>query len=349
MDRRRNQNQTHFRASHWALDWFGFLPGKRESRRFIGQHVLTQEEILSSRPFEDAIAYGGWALDLHPPEGVDAPNEPPCAQHPVPFLYDIPLRCCISRDVPNLMFAGRNISATHVAFASTRVMATCAVVGQGVGTAAAFALRNRRNPAELGTDQRSMETIGQQLLRDDAFLIGHRSDDTQDLALQATITATSEQPGSEASQVVSGQTRSVHGERGAPIDRSQPGTHRWMSDPAEGFPCAIQLDWTAPVVPGEIQLIFDTGLHRHLTLSHHDGYTAKMHWGRPQPETIRDFRIEGKVAEEWISLAEVNDNYQRRFVWHSESPRGITSLRITVKATNGVDHARLCEVRVYPQ
>jgi hypothetical protein len=338
-----------FHASHWALDWFGFLPGKRESRRFIGQHVLNQEEILASKPFEDAIAYGGWALDLHPPEGVDAPNEPPCEQHPVPFLYDIPLRCCISRDVPNLMFAGRNISATHVAFASTRVMATCAAVGQGVGTAAAFAVQNRRDPAELGTDQRGMINIRQQLLRDDAFLIGCRNDDPQDLARRATITATSEQPGGEASQVVSGQARSVHGERGAPGDRSQPGTHRWMSDPAEGFPCAIQLDWASPIMPREIQMIFDTGLHRHLTLSHHDGYTAKMHWGRPQPETVRDFCIEGKADDEWISFAEVNGNYQRRFVWYVESPCEITSLRIVVKTTHGLDHARICEVRVYAQ
>lgn len=338
-----------FQASHWALDWFGFLPGKRESRRFIGQHVLTQQDVLTSRHFEDAIAYGGWALDLHPPEGVDAPKEPPCEQHLVPYLYDIPLRCCVSRDVPNLMFAGRNISATHVAFASTRVMATCAVVGQGVGTAAAFAIRNRRDPADLAADQHRMKIIQQQLLRDDAFLLGCRNDDSHDLAKRATITATSERAGGEACQVVSGQTRSVHGERGAPNDRSQPGNHRWMSDPADGFPCAIQLDWDVPVIPREIQLIFDTGLHRHLTLSHHDGYTAKMHWGHPQPETIRDFSMEGKSAEEWIALVEVNDNYQRRYVWHSESPREITSLRITANTTNGLDHARVCEVRVYAQ
>jgi hypothetical protein len=122
-----------FQASHWALEWFGFLPGKRESRRFIGQHILTQDDVLSSRSFEDRIAYGGWAIDLHPPAGVDAADEPPCEQHLVPYLYDIPLSCCVSRDVPNLMFAGRNLSATHIAFASTRVMATCAAVGQADG------------------------------------------------------------------------------------------------------------------------------------------------------------------------------------------------------------------------
>ena len=105
-------------AENWALEWFGFLPGKRESRRFLGQHVLTEADVLRSTTFDDAIAYGGWFIDVHPPMGVDAADEPPCTQHRVPHLYDIPLRACVSRDIENLMFAGRNMSATHIAFAS---------------------------------------------------------------------------------------------------------------------------------------------------------------------------------------------------------------------------------------
>lgn len=344
------EEDTHsdpFQAAHWALDWFGFLPGKRESRRFIGQYVLTERDVLTSKPFDDAIAYGGWALDLHPPEGVDAPHESPCEQHDVPHLYDIPLRCCVSRDVPNLMFAGRNISATHVAFASTRVMATCATVGQGVGTAAAFAVRNGLEPAELAGDRSLLQAIRQQLLRADAFLIGCRNQDPADLARQAKITATSESPKGEAINVISDQTRSVHGERGAPFERSVPGTHRWMSNPADGFPVVLQLNWERAIPVREIQLIFDTGLHRHLTLSHHDGYTEKMFWGRPQPETIRDFSIEGKSDEEWFPLAEVRDNYQRRVVHAFEEPQTITALRVIIQATNGLNHARVCEIRVY--
>ena len=107
------------KAANWALEWFGFLPGKRESRRFVGQHVLAEHDVAESRAFHDAIAFGGWPMDLHPPAGVDAPGEPPCIQHEVSHLYDIPLRACVSDEISNLMFAGRNISATHVAFAST--------------------------------------------------------------------------------------------------------------------------------------------------------------------------------------------------------------------------------------
>ncbi|MCA9221878.1 MAG: FAD-dependent oxidoreductase [Planctomycetales bacterium] len=277
-----------FNASHWALDWLGFVPGKRESRRFIGQHVLTQHDLESSQPFDDAIAFGGWSIDLHPPEGVDSPDEEPCVQHPLPYLYDVPLRSCVARDVTNLMFAGRNISATHVAFASTRVMATCAVIGQGVGTAAAIALEQSVRPQQIAASTELMEDIQQQLLRDDCFLIGKQNEDTGDLARVAVITASSEQSGAEARKVISGQTRSVHGVRGVAPDRARAGLQRWVSGPGS-LPAWIQFEWPGPRSLQSIQLVFDTGMHRHLTLSHHDGYTAKMQWGRPQPETVRDY------------------------------------------------------------
>ncbi|MAG93258.1 MAG: pyridine nucleotide-disulfide oxidoreductase [Planctomycetaceae bacterium] len=334
-------------AAHWALDWFGFLPGKRESRRFVGRHVLTEGDLLTSRRFDDAIAYGGWSLDLHPPEGVDAPHLEPCEQHPVPHLYDIPLRSCVSANIDNLMFAGRNFSATHVAFASTRVMATCAVVGQGVGTAAAEAVRRGLTPVQLLEDGGAVCAVQQRLLRDDAYLIGLTNEDADDLARTAQVSATSETPGGEAAQVLSGQTRSVHGDRGAPPDRSQPGLHRWMSDSADGLPASIQLDWNDPIDPTSIELIFDTGLHRHLTLSHHDGYTATMHWGEPQPETVRDYAIEAFDGREWTTLFSVEGNYQRRRVHTLTCSGSVQSLRVRVDATNGIEQARICEIRVY--
>ncbi|MEQ1749812.1 MAG: FAD-dependent oxidoreductase, partial [Prosthecobacter sp.] len=186
------KNHSEIDASHWALEWIGFVPGKRESRRFIGQHILSEGDLLTSRTFPDAIAFGGWPIDTHPPEGVDAPGLPPCTQHHLPFIYDIPLRCCVSTGPRNLMFAGRNISATHIAFASTRVMATCAVIGQGVGTAAALALRQNVLPADITADEKLVHTIQQQLLRDDCYLISVSNEDPHDLVRTAAqITASS--------------------------------------------------------------------------------------------------------------------------------------------------------------
>jgi hypothetical protein len=331
-----------FQASRWALDWIGFLPGKRESRRFIGQHVLTEQDLFTSRDFSDAIAYGGWSLDLHPPAGIDAPNTDPCEQHPVPHLYDIPLRSCIAQDVSNLMFAGRNISATHVAFASTRVMATCAVVGQGTGTAAAHAVLNDIAVSELSANEAAMRSIQQRLLHDDAFLVGYSHDDHCD----ATITASSEQASGRATNVVSGFTRCVHGQHGAPNDRQVEGTHRWMSDPAAGLPAWLQLEWDEPVTASQVQLVFDTGLHRHLTLSHHDGYSSGMHWGNAQPETVADYSIEVRRDDEWKTIVEVTNNYQRLRRHQISERYGIQSMRINVLRMNGLDHARIIEIRV---
>ncbi|RKN74938.1 FAD-dependent oxidoreductase [Paenibacillus ginsengarvi] len=106
------------------------LPGKRESRRFIGKQVLTQNDLEQVVDFEDVIAYGGWSMDTPPPSGIDAKEEKPCSQPYTPYMYGIPLRLLVSANVDNLMFAGRNMSAAHIAFSSTRVMATCAVAGK---------------------------------------------------------------------------------------------------------------------------------------------------------------------------------------------------------------------------
>jgi len=380
------KNESGLDVAHWALDWIGFVPGKRESRRFFGQHVLTENDVLRSHPFPDAIAFGGWPIDTHPPEGVDAPAVAPCTQHHVPWLYDLPLRSCVASTLRNLFFAGRNISATHLAFASTRVMATCAAMGQGVGTAAALALRAGVAPADIAADAALVGRIQQQLLRDDAYLVGVTNRDPADLALRAAVTASSAQPGGEPDLVLSGQTRAVHGpaaadhaatdgpanhwesvleelETGrarphytvAPPGRARPGTHRWMSDPAAGLPAWLELRWPEPVALREVGLIFDTGLHRFLTLSQADGYTRRMHWGAPQPETVSDYRLEVETAAApgvWRAVHTERGNYQRRRVHRlaaldAPALSGIRALRLVVTATHGLDHARVCEVRVY--
>ncbi|MCB0686692.1 MAG: FAD-dependent oxidoreductase, partial [Saprospiraceae bacterium] len=233
-------------ADHWALEWCGFLPGKRESRRFIGQYTLTQNDIIESRSFDDAIAYGGWHMDLHPPKGVDAADEPPCIHHLVPHLYDIPLRICISNHLDNLMFAGRNVSASHVAFASTRVMATCASIGQGVGTAAAIAIRDKVLPKQFVSNSNLIRELQQTLLRDGVFIIGKRNEDSQDLARDASITCSGQQPEGPAINVTSGITRSVHGDNGVPVGRTEAGTHRWMSSILKEMPAWIELRWQEP-------------------------------------------------------------------------------------------------------
>jgi hypothetical protein len=341
------KNEQDFNADNWALNWFSFLPGKRESRRFVGQHILNEKDTLESFDFHDAVAFGGWPLDLHPPKGIDAIEERPATGVPVPNLYNIPLRSLVSNNISNLMFAGRNHSASHVAFGSTRVMATCAVMGQGAGTAAAYAVANKKQPAELAADPESIRAIQQKLLREDCYLVGVLNEDEKDLALKANVTASSEQEKGKADNVISGQTRVVDGERGAPADRAFPGMHRWMSDPEQSLPASLELRWEKPISIKQVQLIFDTGMHKALTLSHSDGYVAKMQWGAPQPQTVRDYDVQILQDGDWKTVRTVKDNYQRRNVLNLEEEVTSDALRIVVNATNGLNHARINEVRVY--
>ena len=334
-------------ADNWALEWVGCIPGKRESRRFVGQYVLTEHDVLGSRVFPDAIAYGGWPIDLHPPEGVDRPEEKPCTQIPVPRLYDIPLRCCIARDLRNLMFAGRNASATHVAFASTRVMATCAVMGEGVGVAAAYAVQHGIEPGDLASNPDAVKAIRQRLVRQDVYLIGEDGAGDGNLARKALFIASSEQESGPACNVVSTQNRCVAGERGVDPARQQPGTHRWMSRPEAGLPAWLELRWEEEQAVSEIELVFDSGLHRHLTLTQSKAYAEQMIWGTGQPELVRSFRVEVRGTEgDWTLLQEVEENWQRRWCYRLPEPVKIRQLRVTVTATWGLDHARIVKVFV---
>ena len=120
-----------------------------------------------------------------------------------------------------------------------------------------------------------------------------------------------------------------------------------MSDPGKGLPASLELHWDKPVRPAEVQLIFDTGMHRALTLTHSDAYAARMEWGQPQPETVRDYAIEALADGTWKAMVDVKGNYQRRRVHRIEAPESVTALRVHVTATNGLDHARICEVPVY--
>lgn len=166
------KNQEDHGLANWELEWVGFLPGKRESVRYEGAHMLTQQEVEAGGIFEDTIAYGGWPMDDHNPKGfyANTPTDTPSILHPAPSPYGIPYRCLYSKNIENLFFAGRDISATHAAMSSTRVMATCALLGQAVGTAAAICHRDGLLPRDItGT---LVTELQQQLLFDGVFLPG---------------------------------------------------------------------------------------------------------------------------------------------------------------------------------
>ncbi len=177
-------------AETLTLEWVGTIPGKRESRRFEGDCLIIQQDIVEQRIHSDAVSFGGWAIDLHPVEGVFSPQSG-CTQWHSKGIYQIPWRSMYSRNIPNLMLAGRIISASHVAFASTRVMATCAHGAQAVGLAAALCLKHNVDPRGLLKPE-LMHELQTALLRGGHFIPGVALADRDDLARSADITASSE-------------------------------------------------------------------------------------------------------------------------------------------------------------
>lgn len=135
-------------VENMTLEWVGTVPGKRESRRFEGLYMMKQQDVINQSKFDDAIAHGGWAIDLHPADGVYS-EKSGCTQWHAKGIYDIPYRSFVSKDIDNLFLAGRIISATHVAFGSTRVMATTGLCAQAIGAAANICISKNIKPAEV--------------------------------------------------------------------------------------------------------------------------------------------------------------------------------------------------------
>ncbi len=319
-------------AENWALDWFGFLPARRENRRLTGAYVLRQDDLTSGRVFDDEVAFGGWPIDNHYPEGIDYKGKDFWFSNRLTDIYSIPLRSLYSSTLKNLFMGGRCLSATHLALASTRVMATCSVIGQGIGTAAAHCSSTGKLPAELGAQD--IEQIKQTLLRQDAYLLGTPNRDPSDLARGAKATAGSALPTFGPENVLDGTARSRHGS-----------SHQWRSESLKPEDCRLELDFGEPVKISRVHLCFDTGLDRKMTLTHQDSHNDTMIAG-PQPETVKDYRVEALVDGSWRTVAEVAGNYQRLRV-HKFSPLPASKLRLSVSATNGVNQARVFEVRAY--
>ncbi|MBC7234619.1 MAG: FAD-dependent oxidoreductase [Chloroflexi bacterium] len=173
-------------ALYWDLIWVSPKAGKRESRRFLGDVILTQTDLEAGRRFPDDIAYGGHDLDDHQPLGETAN----IVGHSIPPMYGIPYRACYSRNVENLLLAGRLLSATHLAHSSTRLMRTGGAVGQAVGMAAAICCERGCTPRQVY--ELYLDELQRRLLQADATLLGRPVVDERDLAPQAQVRASSE-------------------------------------------------------------------------------------------------------------------------------------------------------------
>ena len=289
-------------ADNWELDFIGFLPGKRESRRYVGDYVLTQQDVESGRLFDDQVAYGGWQIDNHLPGGfnMQGKDEFHLQKKRLTEPYGIPLRSLYSKNVSNLMFAGRNISASHLAFASTRVMGTCGVLGQAVGTAAAMMIQYRMNARQLCAEK--IGELQDMLMEDDCFLPGIKRKMSA-LCTQETLSA----DWGDASALLNGTERKI-----------------WGNDNGYWGMCNRAITYTFPEKKhiSDFRLIVDSDLDREYTEGNPQAlnisatlfrrldynYTS---FGFPEC-MLKAFRIEALDDNgQWQTVYETNCNRQR--------------------------------------
>lgn len=263
------KNSGRFDADNLTLEWIGAVPGKREYRRFVGDHTLTQSDVLDQVDFPDKVAFGGWSIDLHPPGGMYADQAGSRHWHP-DGNYHVPLRSLYSQNVRNMWMAGRNISASHVAFGTTRVMATCAVVGEAAGIAAAIAVAEGVTPRELATEH--IDAVHRAMVRADASLLGVRHEDARDHALTAQVSASS------TARTVAAET------------------------PSDRWPLTVHLGLVVPVDPmlDGVALLVDAAAPTELTVEVHDPGLPQNYVPREHVATVTTAVPAGE--KQWVQV-----------------------------------------------
>ena len=310
-------------ADNRVLEWIGFLPGKRESRRYLGDHLLTQNDVRAEARFDDVVAYGGWPMDDHHPGGLRWRGVPTIF-HEAPSPFGIPYRSLYSRNVPNLFFAGRNISVTHAALSSTRVMATCAILGQAVGTAAALATHAGLPPRAIS--QRRIAELQQALMADDCYLPWQRRD-VPALTQRARLTASEGDP--------------------APLRN---GIDRPVGLVDNGWSGAVGKSWAQyefdkPAAIRRLRFVFDSDLNRNGPRGACRRNIVCDYPLHPEPKTVpasmtRSFRIDARSpGGAWKKLASVADNHQRLVILDAKAKT--KALRFVPESTWGAPAAHL--------
>ena len=309
------KNHGEHGAGKLALDWFGFLPGKRESLRYVGDHILTQDDVQKAPPFADIVAYGGWPLDDHDSTGSLRKGKGTHDWYPVKCPYGIPYRSLYSKNVDNVLMAGRNISATHLALCSTRVMATCAVMGQAIGTAAALAIRHGCLPRELG--EKHIGALQRALQDDDCWLPG-RPRILPELTAAATLSASI------------GNAEALRDGHDRPDEDNQQ-LHAWST--ASGQWAEYRFPQRSQVTAA--RFVFDSNLKR--KWSNMPNWYPRDGWDiRPPAGLVKDFRLLAETTPgEWAEIAVIRGNYQRLVKVPLPAATETTAVRLIVDSAWG--------------
>lgn len=319
-------------ADNYVLDWIGFLPGKRESRRIVGDYVLKEQDLASARVFDDAIGYGGWHMDMHVVGGINTLLEP-TEYILISEVYTIPYRSIYAKDIDNLYIGGRVISASHLAFGSTRIMGTCSILGQAIGVSAAIAKKNGTNPREVS---KHIREIQQQLLRDDAYIPHFNNEDNCDIARTATVTCSSEKQGYEGKLVINGVARTV-----------KQSSNLWCSDGISKDGEWLNLNFDMPRAINFIEIKFDSNLSKPIIFTLFNDGLSDKDWVSTPVELVKDYEIIGYLGEQVVFEKQIDNNYQRFNKVKLKKPEIVDCITLRIFSTHGCEDARIFEVRVY--
>ncbi len=323
------KNHPDGRGHNYELVWIGAIPGKRESTRYVAPYTLTQQDVLSGGHFEDVVAYGGWDLDDHDPNGFENRGAASYVYR-IKQGYGIPFDCLYSVNVPNLMFAGRDISTSHMAFSATRVMATCALIGQAAGTAADMIIDKGTTPAGLRKDY--IKEL-QDVLEDDDCMLPYRWRKIYPLTAAAKTLAENEPMRNGIDREWDGNDNGVYAAVGE--------KH-------------LTYTWDKPITASGVRFIFDSDLKvrgKRMRKLEETSERSSM-----PSEMAREFRVEVRVpatnrkaqkmnakspeAGEWKTVATVKDNY-RRLVKLDFDAVQTDAVRIVVDKTWGAEKAHI--------
>lgn len=326
----KNRSPNKEAYANFALDWQGFLPGKRESRRYRGDVVLTQNDIEAEGRFEDVVAYGGWTMDDHFPAGIHHPKAGTIF-HPAPSPFGIPYRSLYSRSIANLFCAGRCHSATHSAMSATRVMATTSLMGQAVGTAAAIAIRDSLVPR--GVYEKRLAELQQTLMDDDCWLPWSRRA-VSDVCGSAKLVASQGDPEPLRSGVDRARGKECNG-WSAPLGSSV----EYL------FDAEVELDGARMVFDSNLNRVDPSRNNHKLLNMRHAVYLDDTPF-EPPATLVRSFRIETLDADGvWRTAMECTENFQRLVkIPFKARTKGV---RIVPTSTWGVDDARLFAFEAY--
>jgi len=311
------KNRSDHDADNWRIEWIGSLPGKRESRRFVGEHILTQNDVNAKGRFDDLVAYGGWSMDDHHPDGFYHPGKP-TVFHEAPSPFGIPYRSLYSKNITNMFFAGRNISCTHSAMSSTRVMATCATMGQAVGTAAAICAENGITPHDVYKSK--IVELQQNLMEDDCYLPWHTRSICE-FSKNARLTTSSGDP----EGLRNGVDRPVGNEKNA-----------WIAEKEDW----VQYSFESIEKIKMIRIVFDSNLNRDIK-NMPANYPLSGNEGFHIPQTlVKTYKVEYMNQNNvWKVVFETDNNYQRLI----KIPANIETkaVKLTVKASHGVEKVKV--------